>query len=146
MKRIPTEKEWSGYEKDLDAKYAYKTFYGKSNEEMQPAFRNNVIERTDEIRFMPCGALQYYIFGLRDYVIRQDFELYESSDAASCFIGLVLEKLRIEPESIQSIVSELLPDLQFVAGNQTLYEADKDIYGDFTAMYQDIVRLSGMSA
>ncbi|WP_339846661.1 hypothetical protein [uncultured Halopseudomonas sp.] len=146
MKRIPTEEEWAGYEKDLDAKYAYKTFYGKTNEEMQPAFRKNVIERTDEIRFMPRGAFQYYIFGLRDYVIRQDFELYESSDAASCFIGLVLEKLRKEPESVQPIISELLPDLQFVAGNQNLYEADKDIYGDFTAMYQDIVRLSRTNA
>lgn len=146
MKQIPTEKDWVGYEEDLDARYAYKIFFGKTNEEMQPAFKNNVIERVDEIRFMPRDVFQYYIFGLRDYVMRRDFGFYDSSDAASCFISLVLEKLRKDPESIQPVVSELLPDLEFVAQNQELYEADEDIYGDFEAMYQDIIRLSGRSA
>uniref|UniRef100_UPI0040566737 hypothetical protein n=1 Tax=Candidatus Electrothrix sp. TaxID=2170559 RepID=UPI0040566737 len=146
MSQIPTEKDWIGYEKDLDAKYAYKTFYGKTNEEMQSAFRYNVIERVDEIRFMPRGAFQYYIFGLRDYVIRQDFGFYDSSDAASCFINLILEKLRKDPEFIRPIISDLLPDLEFVAENQKLYEADGEIYGDFRVMYRDIVRLLGASA
>lgn len=144
--QIPSEKDWAGYERDIDARYAHKIFFGKSNEQMQSAFRDNVIEKTDEIRFMPTSAFQYYVFGLRDFVIRRQFVDYESSDAANCFLGLVLEKLRKEPHTIVPVIDQLLPDLEYVARNQDLYEADKDIYGDFMETFEEILRLSGNQA
>ncbi len=142
MKKVPSKKEWKGYEKDIDASYAFKLFYGKTNAEVQDLLRKNVIESVDEIRFMPIGAFQYYIFALRDYVMKREFEFYDSSDAASCFIGLVLEKLRESPEFILPIIDELLPAVEFVAKNQTLYDADEDIYGDFQTIYNSIIKLS----
>ncbi len=141
MKKIPTEKEWFGYQNDIDARYAHKIFYGKSNEEMQSALRDNVLERVDEIRFMPIGAFQYYIFGLRDYVIRQNFGYYDASDSASCFLGLILEKLQKSPEYILPVIPELMADIEFVVSNQDIYEADEEIYGDFKNLYQQIVML-----
>jgi len=146
MKKIPTEQYWSGYHNDIDARYAYKIFFGKSNEDMQPAFKRNVIERTDELRFMPIRAYQYYIFGLRDYVRNRDFDVLESSDAASCFIKLALEKLKDAPNSILPILDELLPDLEYVANNQDLYEAEVDIYGDFKNIYKEILIVAGKNA
>lgn len=141
MKKVPTEKEWLGYEKDLDASYAYKVFFGKTNEEMQSSFKLNVIERTDEIRFMPVKAFQYYIFGLRDYVMKRNFGYLDSSDAASCFLGLVLEKLESEPSKIIPVLSELIPSLEFVSNNQNLYDANEEIYGNFKNKYEHIISL-----
>lgn len=141
MKKVPTEKEWLGYEKDLDASYAYKVFFGKTNEEMQSSFKLNVIERTDEIRFMPVKAFQYYIFGLRDYVMKRNFGYLDSSDAASCFLGLVLEKLESEPSKIIPVLSELIPSLEFVSNNQNLYDANEEIYGNFKNKYKHIISL-----
>lgn len=141
MKKVPTEKEWLGYEKDLDASYAYKVFFGKTNDEMQSSFKLNVIERTDEIRFMPVKAFQYYIFGLRDYVMKRNFGYLDSSDAASCFLGLVLEKLESEPSKIIPVLSELIPSLEFVSNNQKLYEANEEIYGSFKNKYEHIISL-----
>ncbi|KGF71482.1 hypothetical protein DO97_19285 [Neosynechococcus sphagnicola sy1] len=139
MKKFPTDKEWFGYERDLDASYAYKVFFGKTNDEMQSSFKLNVIERTDEIRFMPVKAFQYYIFGLRDYVMKRDFGYLDSSDAASCFIGLVLEKLENEPSKIIPVLSELIPSIEFVSNNQNLYEASEEIYGNFKSKYKRII-------
>ena len=51
--RVPTEAEWGNYQADLDQEYAHKMFAGRSNQEMIPHFRRNVIERTDELRWMP---------------------------------------------------------------------------------------------
>ncbi len=50
---VPTEEDWGDYNSDLDQEYAHRVFAGHTNEEMQPHFRANVIERTDELRFMP---------------------------------------------------------------------------------------------
>jgi hypothetical protein len=88
MKQVPREEDWENYTEDLDADYAHKIFFGKTNEEMQPAFRRCVIERVDELRWMPKIPFQYYIFGLRDYVMRQEFDSYDDPDAASCFLNL----------------------------------------------------------
>ena len=146
MKNIPTEKDWAGYHNDIDARYSYKMFFGKSNEEMQPAFKNNVIERTDELRFMPDRAFRYYILGLRDHVQKRDFDEFWGADAASCFITLIQQKLNDAPGSVLPVIDELLPVIEFVAKNQALYEADIDIYGNFQDMYQNILKLAGKNA
>ena len=58
---VPTEAEWGDYEADLDQKYAHKMFAGRTNQEMLPHFRRNVIERTEELRFMPVAPFRYYM-------------------------------------------------------------------------------------
>ena len=98
---------------------------------MLPHFRRNVIERTDELRFMPEVPFRYYILGLRDFVMAGEFDEFGAADAASCFINLVLQKLETKPESIVTILSELLPAIRHIATNQSIYEAIEDIYGSF---------------
>jgi hypothetical protein len=127
---VPTEEDWGDYNSDLDQEYAHRVFAGHTNEEMQPHFRANVIERTDELRFMPEIPFRYYMIGFRDFVMAGDFE-FEGADAASCFLRLVLEKIEQEPACIGPIMPALLETVEHVARNQSAFDADMDIYGDF---------------
>ena len=51
--KIPSQDDWAGYEDDLDARYAYRNFFGRTIDEAVPLFHENPIERCDELRFMP---------------------------------------------------------------------------------------------
>jgi hypothetical protein len=138
---VPTEKDWGDYHSDLDQEYAHRLFAGHTNEEMQPHFRANVIERTSELRFMPEIPFRYYMIGFRDFVMAGDFE-YEGADAGSCFLRLVLQKLEQEPACIAPIMPELLETVEYVAQNQSALDADKDIYGDFLDLAAQIRALN----
>ena len=143
MKKLPSQEEWENHEENLDANYAYRNFFGKTKHEMQKEFRLNVIERVEDIRWMPLVPFQYYIFGLRDYVIKKEWGFCDGSDAASCYLGLIKEKLEQSPLFINPILDELLPSLNYVANNQLEYEADESIYGNFQDQYREIIRISG---
>ena len=140
MTQIPTEQDWENYKADLDANYAHGIYFGKSNSEMLPLQRNHVLSRSEDISWMPKNPFQYYVLGFRDFVIARNFGFYESSDAASSFLLLVLNKLEKQPEFILPIYSELASAIEFIAKNQSLYEADLDIYGDFLELYLKITK------
>jgi hypothetical protein len=129
--RVPTETEWGNYQADLDQAHAHKVFAGRTNSEMLPHFRRNVIERTDELRWMPEVPFRYYALGFRDFVMARDFEHLDAPDVASCFLGLVLEKLENQPGYILSIMPQLLSTVRDVAMNQASFEAKESIYGSF---------------
>jgi len=124
---VPTEKDWGDYKSDLDQKHAYDVFAGRTNQEMYPFFRRNPIERTDELRWMPEVPFRYYMLGFRDFIMAGDFDYLTASDAASCFVGLVLEKLEKQPGKIVPIMPELLATLEHVARNQAVFEAIESI-------------------
>jgi len=138
---VPTEKDWGDYNSDLDQEYAHRVFAGHTNAEMQPHFRANVIERTGDLRFMPEIPFRYYMIGFRDFMMAGDFE-YEGADAASCFLRLVLQKLEQEPACIAPIMPDLLGSVEQVAQNQSAFDADIDIYGDFLDLAAQIRALN----
>jgi hypothetical protein len=92
------------YQGDLDQEYSHDLFGGHTNEEMQPHFYRNVIERTDELRWMPIIPFRYYMLGFRDFVMAGNFDDLQGSDVASCFLGLVEEKLEKQHEFILPII------------------------------------------
>ena len=139
---VPTEAEWGDYEVDLDQKYAHKMFAGRTNQEMLPYFRRNVIERTDELRWMPVAPFRYYMLGFRDFVMAGEFDPTWAADAASCFLGLVLEKLEKQPGSILAIIPLLLPTVRHIATNQASFGASESIYGSFQEKLRRIEALS----
>jgi hypothetical protein len=143
---VPTEQDWgdcnSGHIEDLDLKYAHDVFIGKTNEEMQRHYKDHVLMRAEDLHWMSQKPFQYYIFGFRDFVLRRDFGFFENSDAASSFLQLILLKLKEQPDHIRPVLSQLMPDIEFIANNQELYEADKDIYGDFKETLREISELS----
>lgn len=138
MERIPTEEDWGDYQADRDTKYAYDQFIGRTNSEMIPRFKENVLMRVEDLGWMPIKPFQYYMLGFRDYVIGKDFGDYEDADAASTFLHLVLHKLKEQPEFVNSLMDDLMSDIEFVASNQLLYDADEDIYGNFLDLLNKI--------
>ena len=136
---IPTSADWGDYESDLDVAYAYSQFGGRSNEEMQPAFRKNCLERVSDIRFMPRVPFQYYILGYACYVrhmphydpVHAMAHLYDGCDAASAFLDLVSEVVKDRLDWIEPIIEELLTVVSYVSSRQESYDADEDIYGSF---------------
>ncbi|MFZ6778822.1 hypothetical protein ACO0LD_18515 [Undibacterium sp. Ji83W] len=141
--KIPTEKDWGDYKSDLDQKYAYKIFFGKNLEEARHLFQGAVIERTEELRFMPVIPFQYYIGAYYQYVTSPAvLSNRNAPDAASCFLRLVESKLSDDPVSISPLMKELMPAIEYLAKNQALFDADIDIYGDFNEILLEIKRLA----
>lgn len=142
MRGVPTESDWENYQDDLDASYAHKIFFGKTNDEMQKRFKGSILGRVEDLRSMPRVPFQYYIFGLRDFVMARDFNLLDSSDAASCFLDLLLQKIEEQPAYVITLIKELAPDINFVADNQELYKAPENIYGNFPSKRDRIFELA----
>jgi len=69
-------------------------------DEMQGHFVSNPIEAADELRFMPEPPFRYYMLGFRDCIVEGKFDSGDVSDAASCFLGPVLQKLEQQPRYI----------------------------------------------
>jgi hypothetical protein len=141
--KIPNKADWENYLDDLDTKYAYKQFFGKSNEQMQTEFKRNVLERKSDISWMPIKPFQYYIFGLCDYVLKKDFGFFDNSDAASVYLNLILDTLEKKPNFVIPIFDQLKDSISYVAENQALYDADEDIYGSFFELRKKIFQLAG---
>ena len=141
--RVPTEAEWGDDQADLELDYGHRMFAGRTNQEMLPHFRRNLIKLTGELRRMPQVPFRYYMLGFRDFVISEELE---ASDAANCFLSLVLEKLEEQPDDILPIMPELLPALRHVAQNQALFGAAKSIYGSFRDKLAQIEQLCMLQA
>lgn len=140
--KVPGSDEWGPDSGDLDVEYARQIFFGKSAQQMVPLFARNVLERVDEIRFMPDACFAYYMLALRDYVLLDPTRASEMApDAASSFIGLTAEKLAQHRALIQPLMAELLPALEYLVRHQAEYGADVDIYGDFGERVAEIKRL-----
>jgi hypothetical protein len=123
--RVPTDADWGDYQVDSDQESAYKMFGGHSNQEMIAHFNRNVIERTDELRWMPAIPFQYYMIGFRDFVLAGEVAETWTPDAANCFLNLILEKLEKQPEYIVPIMSQLLSAVRQVAANQASFGASQ---------------------
>ena len=135
---IPTEADWGDYRSDLDQESAHGVFAGKSNDEMQQYFRDIPVEAASDLRFMPEIPFRYYMLGFRDCVTSGGFEPYNNSDAASCFLHLVTEKLETQPRCIIPIMPELIPAVEHIAHNQATFDADESIYGNFLETLKQI--------
>lgn len=142
LAKAPGLAEWGQESDDLDESYARRIFFGKSVEQTFPLFARNVIERASELRFMPVACFQYYMLAYRDYLLLESTLSNDMApDAASCFIGLVLEKLEHNPKSVMPLIPEILPTLRHLALRQEEYDADLDIYGNFAEKVAAIERL-----
>ncbi|HEY1528602.1 MAG TPA: hypothetical protein VGH51_20440 [Candidatus Angelobacter sp.] len=140
-RRVPTEQDWGNYPADLDQNHAYQKFSGKTNEEVQRYFKSNALATTEDLRRMPRVPFQYYMLGFRDAIAAEAFEPTWKSDAASCFLGLILEKIEKHPDHILAIMPELLPTAEHVADNQTAFGAKESVYGSFLKIFKRIQAL-----
>ncbi len=140
---IPKESDWGIMDNaDRDVKYAHKIFFGKSNDEMVGEFKINALMRCEDLGVMPIIPFCYYIFGLKEYIDAGDFDQFTKSESADCFLELIKERLAQSPEFIMPILPELMPTIEYVAKNQSFFDADIEFYGDFMDKLNDISRLA----
>jgi len=145
---VPNEADWGNYKEDLDQNWAHEHYSGRTNDELLGFFQSNPTERTSELRFMPEIPFRYYMLGFRDSVLALDIDklqpsdasICDASDAASCFLDLIEEKLQKNPSHILPIMHDLLPAVEHLAKNQKKFDADPEIYGDFMGKF-DRIRL-----
>jgi hypothetical protein len=145
QRKIPGRDAWSGYEDDLDAKYAHKLLFGKSTADVQALFGGvRSIERASELLFVPRPVFQYYVFAFAEFVISD--RAVGDSDSASPFLRLLVNREERDPGSVAEVYSDLQPLVEFVASHQERYDADPNIYGSFPDLAAQLKRLCEASA
>ena len=144
-RKVPGRAEWSGYQDDLDVKYAHKLLFGKSIDEAQQYFGGvRSIERASELLFMPRPVFQYYVFAFAQFLLSE--EGVGDPDSASPFLRLLVRREERDPGSVAQIYSELLPVVAHVASHQEKYEADPNIYGNFEGLTAQLKALCEASS
>ena len=134
-RHIPDRKAWGALD-DLEVRYAFKLYGGKSVAEAIPCFISSPIERADELLFAPWEVFAYYVFCFAEY-LASDISADES-DCASCFLSLVREKAQAAPQRLRHLYPRLKPAVDVVAGRQPFYGADVNIYGLFPDIQREI--------
>lgn len=113
--KIPSEDEWGDYSSDVDLLYAHKIFAGKRYDELHADFYRNVIERADELRFMPESLFKYYFKAFCLYVRNAHFPEFSDFDAISCFLNLIEEKILPSSKVVDALKDEVLASLDSIA-------------------------------
>ena len=140
INRIPNQNDWKGYQQDLDVKYMYHLFFGQSFTQAMAHFGDNrSIERADELLFCPRNVFQYYIFSFANFILSK--EAKGDSDSASSFLTFLKIREQKDPGSVAAIYPQLKPVIDFVARNQSYFEADIDVYGNFKHTVEAIHQL-----
>jgi hypothetical protein len=138
---IPTKEDWGEYWLDIDQSSAYKTFFGKSNLELQKVYFENGQEIMTEIRFMPVVPFRYYVFGLSEFISAGNFPKYEAADFTSYFLDMIELVLKLEPDKVGPLIDNILPTVKKIARDQHSYDAPVDLYGDYQIKADSIISL-----
>lgn len=137
--KIPDERDWLGYESDLDVTHFHRLVFGKPNVEVRHLFRDNAIERMDELLFAPRRVFQYYVHAFGQYVV--SVEAKGKSDVASPFLTLLEAREKRDPGSVRQIFGSLISYIDFIASHQEYFDAPEHIYGSFRQRAHDIRQL-----
>lgn len=127
--KIPSKEDWGVLEDDLETRFAFDFYLGKSNDEMSEHYLIGPGEVAEELQYMPSKPFQYYIIGFRDSVLSKEHDelgLYTAaaSDAASSFLHLIIRKLKHRRSDILPIIHDLLASVDYIADNQEADDAD----------------------
>ena len=141
--QIPSRADWGDIDKnDLDAKWAFDTFLGKSFTEAEAMFESNALYYQEDLQSMPAVPFNFYAPAFIKYIISERAK--GDSDGASSFLRLVIWLLKsnrkiLNPEMERALVSAA----EHVAQRQEFYDADVSIYDNFVDLYAEIHRLAG---
>ncbi|UXI70352.1 hypothetical protein [Tahibacter amnicola] len=131
---IPTSEDWGEIDRDnLDLRWAYEHYLGKSCEDLRDRYlHKTAIETVDDLRWMPFRPFVYYSRCLATFLLTNPLNESTEPDMASCFLDVVEERLRDCPEYITANRALIREAVEFIAKNQERFDADLDIYGDFS--------------
>jgi hypothetical protein len=142
MQQIPSKADWHSGPWCLDTECAYHNFFGKTLAEATALFEESSLRYQEDLVWMPTRCLIFYIHAYIDYLISDKSQ--NDSDGASCFFSFVEgrhEDIRtFPPETIERTKTVL----QKLGANQSWYEADPEIYGDFAKKAKQMIELLGV--
>ncbi|HEU4343103.1 MAG TPA: hypothetical protein VFU31_16240 [Candidatus Binatia bacterium] len=140
--KIPSRADWGDINKDdLDAKSAFDSFLGKSFSEAEAMFQRNALYYQEELQSMPAVPFNFYAPALVKYITSEHAK--GDSDGASSFLHMVSWILKSNRGILDSKTEDLLlRAARQIAKNQDYYEADVDIYGNFSEIYFEIQKLA----
>jgi hypothetical protein len=133
---IPAREDWCDLGIDPEVRSAYRRYGGRSRDEALPLFAASPIERAAELRFAPTAVFNDYVFCFA--AVLSSRAGAGAADAASCFVRLVRDRLRIDAAGVAAIYPALKPAIDLVAERQAFFDADGDIYGSFSDIAQEI--------
>ena len=113
-----------------DIIYAKKRFFNVSKQDILASFSNNVIERSDELRFMPNILFNKYFHFFIDFIVNQKHDEFDADDIACCFTTLLNEKLDAKAIENKDLIKKAMNAVIFLHNNIGFYNANPDIYGD----------------
>ncbi|MBO9489439.1 hypothetical protein J7384_03595 [Endozoicomonas sp. G2_1] len=117
---------------NLDLVYAQKIFYQQDSKTIHASFARSVIERADELRFMPDNLFNHYGHYFTDYVVSFDYPEFDGDMVADCFLNLLSEKFSNNSVISAGLLQKVEQVLHFFAENISFFQGERDIYGDLS--------------
>lgn len=129
----PTKNDWESIDypaDNLDVICARKHFFGKTLKEAESLFADNALYYQEDLSYMPPSPFRYYLHAYMSYLTSSHSE--GDTDAASCFLGLLAEKLDTENEKngLLAFWDRIEETLASIRQRKEWFEWDHDIYGD----------------
>lgn len=125
---------------NLDLKYAKSIFSGASEQQILEAFSRSVIERTDELRFMPPQLFNYYFHFFNTFVLGKHYQDDDAVMVADCYLNLLKSKLNSHAINDSHPFAQTRKTLQFIEDNLCFFNTAPDIYGDLSLVVADVKR------
>jgi hypothetical protein len=140
--QIPSLTDWGPIDHaDLDAKWAFDTFRGKSFAEAEALFERHALYYQEGLQSMPRVPFNFYARAFVAYIMSD--RARGDADGASSFLDLVSWLLKSNrPIMNPETEKELLGAARHVSQRQEFYEADADIYGRFAERHAEIEQLA----
>lgn len=142
MSQIPSLADWGHVDHaDLDARWTFDTFLGKSFAEAEAMFERHALYYQEGLQSMPPVPFNFYARAFVKYITSDRAQ--GDSDGASSFLYLVCWLLKsnrtiMDPETEKA----LLGAARQISQRQEFYAADADIYGTFAERYAEIEQLA----
>jgi hypothetical protein len=138
---IPSRSSWGDINADdLDAEWAFRIFAEKSLVETEKMFQENAFYYQEALLSMPAIAFNYYAPEFATYILSDHAK--EDSDGASSYLHMIIELLQnFRSLATDGTAQTLIAAAKTVANKQDFYDADVDIYGKFSDLHNEIVRL-----
>jgi hypothetical protein len=148
--RVPTKEEWGTCPEhvlDLDWKWSYDHYIGKSNEEVLDYLIQVPMSKAEDLHYMNRIPFRYYVKGYCKCLLSWRFDPFDMSDAASCFLSILEYKIEHDPGSLLPVDKIVMEAAQFSADRQEQFEASPEIYGSFAERLERIkTALRGLGA
>ena len=99
--KVPTSRDWIGYDKDLDLKDLHRLVYGKKVEDIYYYFKNGAhVSRADELLHSNRKIFQYYIYAFALYLVSIG---QNDIDAEDEFLRLLINREKKDNGSVYQI-------------------------------------------